>query len=542
MKQPRRVLGTRTIGQRLFLSFAVAMAITLLIALVGFVNDAILTDTLEHVVASTSVREAVAAEISFDVSELLSLERGMNLRALVGEAPAAEAYHKEFLERSLRVEALTTQLAPLLASAADKQLCSQIAEGNLELRRLDSLNYGQLANTSSGSANPPGPDAHSAPVPIGLNGSAYAMYLLERDHFLSQANLATERSRRLIDSQQALIRLESAHARHIETRSRWITGFMLMLFFAVCGVLGRIIRRTNHSLRQIAADLGLGATQIAAAAAQVSASSLSLARGASAQAAFIEATSNSAEEINSMARRNTDNAEATTRVVAESQRHIEEGNRALGQMVAAMDGIALSSGKISKIVKVIDEIAFQTNILALNAAVEASRAGDAGLSFAVVADEVRDLAHRSASAAEDTARLIEDCIAKSKTGKLKLDEVAAAIGSITAESSRVKTLVDEIHLGSREQSRGVDQVSRAVLQMEQVTHGTATGAEQSAAAAEQLNAQFQTIREIAGDLATMIGSDKAASDDNQTGTTPPQPSAYAKSLSLGNSKAEPQTL
>jgi methyl-accepting chemotaxis protein/methyl-accepting chemotaxis protein-1 (serine sensor receptor) len=291
----------------------------------------------------------------------------------------------------------------------------------------------------------------------------------------------------------------------MELRSRWLTSFMLILFFVIGGVLSHIIIHSNRTLRQFAADLGQGATQIAAAAAQVSASSQSLAQGASEQAAFIEATSASAEEINSMTRRNTDNAQTTAGMVAESQRYIHEGNRALDQMVAAMDGIALASRKISKIVKLIDQIAFQTNILALNAAVEAARAGDAGLSFAVVADEVRELAQRSAQAAKDTAELIDDCIAKSQTGKLQVDEVAAAIRSITAESAKVKSLVDEISVGSREQSRGIDQVSKAVLRMEQVTQETAAGAEQSAAAAEQLNIQFQTLKDIADDLAAMLG-------------------------------------
>src|SRR5205085_5826691 len=114
---------------------------------------------------------------------------------------------------------------------------------------------------------------------------------------------------------------------------------------------------------------------------------------------------------------------------------IMEGNRTLEQMVASMSDITSSSGKISKIIKVIDEIAFQTNILALNAAVEAARAGEAGMGFAVVADEVRNLAQRSAQAAKDTACLIEDSIAKSNDGKTKVDQVAAAILEITGEAT-----------------------------------------------------------------------------------------------------------
>ena len=122
-------------------------------------------------------------------------------------------------------------------------------------------------------------------------------------------------------------------------------------------------------------------------------------------------------------------------------------------MVSAMDGINASSQKISKIIKVIDEIAFQTNILALNAAVEAARAGEAGMGFAVVADEVRNLAQRCAQAAKDTADLIEESIQRSDGGRVKVDQVAVAIRAITAESAKIKVLVDEINLGSVEQSQ-----------------------------------------------------------------------------------------
>jgi methyl-accepting chemotaxis protein/methyl-accepting chemotaxis protein-1 (serine sensor receptor) len=175
-------------------------------------------------------------------------------------------------------------------------------------------------------------------------------------------------------------------------------------------------------------------------------------------------------------------------------------------MVVAMSDINASSDKISKIIKVIDEIAFQTNILALNAAVEAARAGEAGMGFAVVANEVRNLAQRSAQAARDTAPLIEESIAKSKEGKLKVDQVAAAIRSITEDAGGVKTLVDEMNLRSKEQSKGLLEVSRAIVQMQSVTQASAASAEQGAAAAEQLTAQASAMKEVVGRLTALVGS------------------------------------
>ena len=175
-----------------------------------------------------------------------------------------------------------------------------------------------------------------------------------------------------------------------------------------------------------------------------------------------------------------------------------------------MGEINTQSGKISKIIKVIDEIAFQTNILALNAAVEAARAGEAGLGFAVVADEVRNLAQRSAWAAQDTSALIEESIAKSNGGKTKVDQVATAIRTITEESAKVKTIVDEINLGSQEQTRGIEQIARAIIQMEQVTQNAAAGAEEGAAAAEELNAQSETLKDIVERLTDMVGGGDAS--------------------------------
>jgi methyl-accepting chemotaxis protein len=191
-------------------------------------------------------------------------------------------------------------------------------------------------------------------------------------------------------------------------------------------------------------------------------------------------------------------------LLAQSHEKVTLANRYLGEMVHSMDEINTSSGKISKIIKVIDEIAFQTNILALNAAVEAARAGEAGMGFAVVADEVRSLAQRSAQAAKDTATLIEDSILKSSEGKGKVDQVAEAIKAVTADTAKIKVMIDEVSLGSEEQSKGIDQIGRAISQMEQVTQTTAANAEESAAAAEELNAQSQTMQDVVSRLHAMV--------------------------------------
>ncbi len=169
-----------------------------------------------------------------------------------------------------------------------------------------------------------------------------------------------------------------------------------------------------------------------------------------------------------------------------------------------MGEIKTQSEKISRIIKVIDEIAFQTNILALNASVEAARAGEAGMGFAVVADEVRNLAQRCAQAAKDTTVLIEESIAKSNEGKAKVDQVAGAIHDITEQSIKARTLVDEVSRGSKEQAYGNEQVSQAVSKMEEVTGSVAASAENGAEAARKLSAESSELRDIVERLACMV--------------------------------------
>ena len=190
----------------------------------------------------------------------------------------------------------------------------------------------------------------------------------------------------------------------------------------------------------------------------------------------MEETSASSEEITAMTRKNSDDSRSAAALMNETNQVVGDANRTLQEMEASMKEINASSDRIAKVIKVIDEIAFQTNILALNAAVEAARAGDAGMGFAIVA-EVRNLAQRSAQAAKDTAGMIEDSIAKSGEGRVKLGQVSKAIRAITDKAAQAKGLVDGISAGSEEQARGMEQIAAAVTQIEQTTQTSAASAE-----------------------------------------------------------------
>jgi len=290
---------------------------------------------------------------------------------------------------------------------------------------------------------------------------------------------------------------------------QWLTWFILISSaLGGGGLLFYSVRTTNQALLSAVSDLSSGATQVGSAATQIAASSQSLAQGSSEQAASLEETSSSSEEINSMARKNTENTRSAAELVGRLQTQFVATNRSLDETVAAMQELNGSSEKISKIIKVIDEIAFQTNILALNAAVEAARAGEAGMGFAVVADEVRNLAQRSAQAAKDTASLIEDSIARSHDGKEKVDQIAAAIRGIAQDSTKIQVLVDEVNVASQEQSRGTEQVAKAVIQMEQLTQKAAASAEQSASASTELTAQASALKDVVDRLTEMVGGER----------------------------------
>ncbi|MCC6262666.1 MAG: MCP four helix bundle domain-containing protein [Bryobacterales bacterium] len=309
----------------------------------------------------------------------------------------------------------------------------------------------------------------------------------------------------LRNHQATLMKEAEMTADSIEAQSNFLNIFLSCMLLAIGVVAVMVVRGINRTLENAIEELAEGAEQVASAASQVSSSSQSLAQGSSEQAASLEETSASSEEINSMARKNSENSRTAADLMTQSQKKYEQANQSLDESVVAMGEINTQSDKIARIIKVIDEIAFQTNILALNAAVEAARAGEAGMGFAVVADEVRNLAQRSAQAAKDTAALIEESIAKSDDGKVKVDQVATAIRAITEEAAKVKTLVDEVNLGSQEQARGIEQIGKAIAQMEQVTQKTAANAEESASAAEELNAQSMTLKSVVERLTAMVG-------------------------------------
>ena len=277
---------------------------------------------------------------------------------------------------------------------------------------------------------------------------------------------------------------------------------LLLAWFVSNGIVRRI--------RALAYRFTEGTDQVTHAAAQVASASQSVSQGATEQAASLEKTSASMEEMASMTRGNADSAEQAARLMDDVKGQVGRTNALLGDMVASMQSIKVSSDKVAKIIKTIDEIAFQTNILALNAAVEAARAGEAGMGFAVVADEVRNLAQRAAQAARDTTTLIDEASGNATSGAQKVEVVAGAIAQLTESVGEVGRIAGEVSSASREQAQGIGLVTQALGDIEKVTQSTAASAEESAAASEELSAQSEATRQLVDELSLLAGTSPAA--------------------------------
>jgi methyl-accepting chemotaxis protein/methyl-accepting chemotaxis protein-1 (serine sensor receptor) len=311
----------------------------------------------------------------------------------------------------------------------------------------------------------------------------------------------------LVKQTSADLRAELAGAVASSIRQRRLAlGFFLVTLLVAGLVVHFTIQRAIRSpLNQVASRLSASSQKIAIASKQLSAASDALTRNASKQAASLQETSVSSEEVNSTARSNAQKAGQARGLMQEAGQIFQAVNSAHSDLVHAMDEIGQSSARISKIIKVIDEIAFQTNILALNAAVEAARAGAAGMGFAVVADEVRTLAQRSTQAARDTATLIEESVSRATAGQTRMETVTRLLSTNAEIAGKVTVLVDEISCASEEQARGMAQISGTVRLTSEGTQQTAASAERSASSVDSMSAQVRELNDVVEHLNAMIG-------------------------------------
>jgi methyl-accepting chemotaxis protein/methyl-accepting chemotaxis protein-1 (serine sensor receptor) len=357
--------------------------------------------------------------------------------------------------------------------------------------------------------------ARSAYAPMIAAGSNVTLEMGETSRRIAEETTTLRASIAETSAQLAAdLRGELAGTVERSERLRYIALIAFFVALLVSGTIATLTVRWGviRPIRQAITELTDTTDQVTSASGAVATASQSLSEGAAEQAASLEETSASMEEMASMTRKNAENARTVAAMMSDVDARVRTSNTSLGDMVAAMGSIQDSSRQVAKIIKTIDDIAFQTNILALNAAVEAARAGDAGMGFAVVAGEVRSLAQRSAVAARDTADLIEASIEKAQDGNTKVGQVATSITAITSSIASMKSLVDEVSAASDQQAQGIQQVSQAIAQMEHVTQRTAGTAEESAAAGDELRSQAEASMIAIRRLERLIGGDGSTAE------------------------------
>ncbi|HBF37179.1 MAG TPA: hypothetical protein DDW50_07645 [Firmicutes bacterium] len=301
-----------------------------------------------------------------------------------------------------------------------------------------------------------------------------------------------------------------------ESKNRTLITILLteiMIIIVSLFIVMFLIKNTIvNALNKGVAAINQSAGEVAAASNQLSSSAGQLSQGSAEQASAIEESSSTLQESTSMLQQNTENTKQAATLAEQAKESSNKGIQEMQKMMSSMEEIKKSSDQIARIIKVIDDIAFQTNILALNAAIEAARAGEAGMGFAVVAEEVRNLAGRSAQAAKDTAAIIETNIELSGQGVSVAGKVRQALDEITATAKKVSELMEEIAAASQEQAQGVNQVNQGMAQIETVTQQNAATAEESASAAEELSAQSETMQRIVRELLELVNGKSASAE------------------------------
>lgn len=306
------------------------------------------------------------------------------------------------------------------------------------------------------------------------------------------------------------IQLEAAKSSVDDVQRAVTKGNVFMVSVSLGGLfiamfVGFLFSRSlSRKLQLITDELNTSGEQVNSASHQLTTASQNLASSATESAASLEETVASIEELSSMVKINSDNAKEAAALSQSSKSAAEKGEVEIRALIEAMGEIAKGSKKIEEIINVIEDISFQTNLLALNAAVEAARAGDMGRGFAVVADAVRTLAGRSSEAAKEINTMIKDSVEKIEKGVRIADQSGEVLKAIVTSVKKVADLNTEISSASLEQSNGITQIGKAMNQLDGATQSNASSAEEAAASSEEMSAQAQTLRNLVGDLSTVI--------------------------------------
>jgi methyl-accepting chemotaxis protein len=477
-----------TISRKLLIGFGALAALLLILAANSFLRVRAINAQLERVANGSARDIEVAGTIRYLVSDMQASLRQTVIATAKGDKTAAQSAIAQVRGDQSTLEAAVAQLEQNVSASEIRARLSDIRDSMQKFMTA----VGNIETLANNSQALEAAEASDGAKSLGDRAGAAAADIVRLE-------------REIVSEEQATARRASTYTTIL---------LIVMLAMAVTASVWVLlsVRGIDRSLTHLSGQLGTSATSVLTASEKVAGSSISLSKGAAEQAASIEETSASMEELASMTRHNAANSVEAARLIASVERQVLESNTVLQSMVSSMSSIQQSSAQVTKIIKTIDEIAFQTNILALNAAVEAARAGEAGMGFAVVAEEVRNLAQRSAQAARDTAGLIEDASDKAKQGGDRVAEVVSRIAGISEGIGQATRLVDEVSQASRAQADGIAQVTTTLSAMERGTVATAASAQESADASTDLKLLAGQAMEAVITLEQMtVGRSSAAS-------------------------------
>jgi methyl-accepting chemotaxis protein/methyl-accepting chemotaxis protein-1 (serine sensor receptor) len=484
---PQTTLRTKLIagfGALLFLTGA--LAVTSVHAMNSLNGD------LDRVVQRMWAQADRTSQLGATLADLSGHQQAVLLRSILSDNTGVERNRAAAAEAESKLGTLFSELTPMLESTQDRDIVLRLQAKANQARSL----------------------REEVSRRISAEQMSEALDLVSTKLLPAYEDIQDESTRLLADQRRKMA--AAAEGARSEASTARLIAFVAVGCTVICSLLIALgLRKMVRELTAMTDEVAKGADQVARAAIQMTSVSESLSQGASAQAASLEETSASTEQINSMVQKNAESSKSVAEFTSTANRVLTEANKKLNQMLDSMKDISTSSEKISKIIRVIDEIAFQTNILSLNAAVEAARAGEAGMGFAVVAEEVRNLAQRCSQAAKDTSILIAESITHARTGKTRLDEVAQAMQQVTSNSCEIGKLSEQVSSGSDEQARGIDQISRAILQIQDVTQKTSASAEEGASAGAQMRNESERLNSAVHRLRGMLGLSTVVSHEPQ---------------------------
>ncbi|KQQ32941.1 chemotaxis protein [Duganella sp. Leaf126] len=535
-------LSNLKIGVRLYLAFAVIVAMLVTLVVVAEVNFSRLGAASK---LNTHTYE-VLGEAGALQESLLNMETGQRGFSLTGNEASLDPYHTGTTAFAAHVARLTELTSDNPAqqqrlnelAAAKQQWLTQALEPAIALRR------------NGGSQ----PDAMAAVVHLEQSNRGKAAMdgmratlgqIMQAEHALlvqRSADLAAQRTRTdilligggivaaliaavlaFLLTRNITVPLQGAVALAQRVAKGDLSTQVVVTSKDETGALLQALADMNASLYHIVQEVRSGTDTIATASAEISAGNMDLSSRTEQQAGSLEETASSMEELTATVKQNADSASEARELAHSASSVAVRGGAMVSEVVQTMGSINASAHKIVDIISVIDSIAFQTNILALNAAVEAARAGEQGRGFAVVATEVRNLAQRSASAAKEIKALIDDSVSKVETGSRLVDRAGATMQEVVDSVQRVNHIISDIAAASAEQRQGIEQVNDAIIQMDQVTQQNAALVEEAAAASSAMQEQAAALAQAVSvfrlapaDAAPAAASDSHDSRDNRS--------------------------